>query len=238
MEDEWSSIMQSRSLVAPWVPGQRWVLACQRWLRHRGMPNGCTSGIGREAVSAPAAPPRSARLTISPMRRGTPPDAIHQSEIRYPSCTETVSMPGRPTIFHVAEDAASRDQLAQLPQSGMPWRVESYATMLEFLRVSNHDRHGCLIVDLRQPTVDSLEILRLESASPILVPVILLARPDLDSPGTRGAQTGRCRHRGKAIPGSGPGDYRSTGPGTGSAAASGTLCPPGDSQATAAADLL
>ena len=62
-----------------------------------------------------------------------------------------------PTVFIVDDDAAMRDALEVLLKStGL--RTQSFASADEFLRVYADHQPGCLILDVRMPDMDGLEL--------------------------------------------------------------------------------
>jgi two-component system, LuxR family, response regulator FixJ len=63
------------------------------------------------------------------------------------------------TIFVLDEDGASRDSVVQLAQS-MQVKGRSFATAEEFLGAYDDAQSGCLVTELRLPTMSGLELLQ------------------------------------------------------------------------------
>ena len=62
-----------------------------------------------------------------------------------------------PTVFLVDDDDAVRASLARfLTASGL--QVRSFSSAQEFLAESDRDCPGCLVLDLRMPEIDGLEL--------------------------------------------------------------------------------
>ncbi|MEQ8268980.1 MAG: response regulator FixJ [Parvibaculum sp.] len=61
------------------------------------------------------------------------------------------------TVFIVDDDAAVRDSLRALLESA-GFRVEDFASAAAFLDSSTPERQGCLVVDIRMPDMDGLEL--------------------------------------------------------------------------------
>jgi FixJ family two-component response regulator len=78
-----------------------------------------------------------------------------------------------PTVFIVDDDAGVRDALRLLMRSAdLP--VEAFASAKDFLATVTADRPGCLILDVRMPDVDGLELQRQLAARGSRLPVIML----------------------------------------------------------------
>lgn len=82
-------------------------------------------------------------------------------------------MTSKPTVFVVDDDLGARDSLAYLITSaGLP--VESYASAEEFLNTYDPEQPGCLVLDVRMPTMSGTELHDHMRAHGIGVPVIFL----------------------------------------------------------------
>jgi FixJ family two-component response regulator len=78
-----------------------------------------------------------------------------------------------PTVFIVDDDVALRDALTLLMRSAnLP--AESFAGAREFLARISDDRPGCLVLDVRMPEVDGLELQRQLAARGSRMPIIML----------------------------------------------------------------
>jgi two-component system, LuxR family, response regulator FixJ len=79
----------------------------------------------------------------------------------------------KPTVFIVDDDAALRDALSLLMRSAnLP--TEAFAGAREFLAKINDNRPGCLVLDVRMPEVDGLELQRQLAARGSRMPIIML----------------------------------------------------------------
>ena len=77
------------------------------------------------------------------------------------------------TIFVVDDDAAVRDSLTlMLEQENL--YVEAFATAADFLAAYRTDRFGCIIIDVRMPGMDGIQLQQklIERGSPL--PIIFL----------------------------------------------------------------
>ena len=82
-------------------------------------------------------------------------------------------MTDKPTVFIVDDDAAVRDALGLLMRSAsLEW--EAYAGAKEFLTTDAAERPGCLVLDVRMPEVDGLELQRQLAARGSRMPIIML----------------------------------------------------------------
>ncbi|MBI3864777.1 MAG: response regulator transcription factor [Planctomycetia bacterium] len=83
-------------------------------------------------------------------------------------------MSPQPTVFIVDDDAAVRDSLSLLMHSAnLP--AETFVGGREFLEQVTGDRPGCLVLDVRMPEVDGLELQRRLAARGSRLPVIMLS---------------------------------------------------------------
>jgi FixJ family two-component response regulator len=78
-----------------------------------------------------------------------------------------------PTVFIVDDEPAVRESLRCLLESG-GLRVETYATGGEFLDRYDPARPGCLLLDVRMPGLNGLEVQERLASQPISVPVIII----------------------------------------------------------------
>lgn len=83
-------------------------------------------------------------------------------------------MSRQPTVFIVDDDAAVRDSLSLLMLSAN-LAAETFAGAQEFLERVTLDRPGCLILDVRMPDVDGLELQRRLAERGSRLPVIMLS---------------------------------------------------------------
>ncbi len=82
-------------------------------------------------------------------------------------------MPEKPTVFIVDDDAAIRDALCLLMRSAsLP--VEAFAGAKEFLATVADDRPGCLVLDVRMPEIDGLELQKQLAARGSRLPIIMV----------------------------------------------------------------
>lgn len=82
-------------------------------------------------------------------------------------------MKAEETIFVVDDDAAVRDSLRALLESAA-FRVEDFSSAAAFLGSSAPDRPGCLVVDIRMPDMDGLELQEELVRRRIELPVIVM----------------------------------------------------------------
>src|SRR5579872_7312648 len=82
-------------------------------------------------------------------------------------------MTDQPTVFIVDDDASVRTALSLLMRSAN-LAAELYSSARGFLTSVTADRPGCLILDLRMPEVDGLELQRQLAARGSRLPIIML----------------------------------------------------------------
>jgi FixJ family two-component response regulator len=80
----------------------------------------------------------------------------------------------QPTVFVVDDDEAVCQSLAWLIASA-GLRVECYSSPSEFLEQYDHDRPGCLVLDIRMPDMDGLTLYRHLQARGAAIPVIVIS---------------------------------------------------------------
>lgn len=102
---------------------------------------------------------------------------VPNSTSRYPLQGNPVSSP---TVFIVDDDAGIRYSLAALlSASNLP--SECFAGAKEFLRTFDPDRAGCLVLDVRMPGMDGMQLHQTLGLQKNRMPVIFLtAYGDLD----------------------------------------------------------
>ncbi len=83
-------------------------------------------------------------------------------------------MPQQPTVFIVDDDAAVRDSLSLLMHSAN-LAAETFGGAGEFLERVTIDRPGCLVLDVRMPEIDGLELQRRLAERGSRLPVIMLS---------------------------------------------------------------
>ena len=79
----------------------------------------------------------------------------------------------KPTVFIVDDDGAVRDSLSLLMRSA-GLSSETFAGAREFLAEVTADRPGCLVLDVRMPEIDGLELQRQLAARGSRLPIIML----------------------------------------------------------------
>jgi FixJ family two-component response regulator len=78
-----------------------------------------------------------------------------------------------PTVFIVDDDQAVRGSLRLLIKSA-DLAVEAFASAREFLGAVSADRPGCLVLDVRMPEIDGLELQQQLAARGSRLPIIIL----------------------------------------------------------------
>lgn len=79
-----------------------------------------------------------------------------------------------PKVSVVDDDEDVRESLATLIQS-MEFDVECFASGREFLDQYEHERPGCVVLDLRMPQISGLEVIDALAARNIKVPIIMIS---------------------------------------------------------------
>lgn len=82
-------------------------------------------------------------------------------------------MADNPTVFIVDDDAAVRDALALLIRSAN-LTAAVFGGAREFLEKVPQDRPGCLVLDVRMPEIDGLELQKQLAARGSRLPIIML----------------------------------------------------------------
>jgi len=83
-----------------------------------------------------------------------------------------VSEPG--TVFIIDDDEAVRDSLSWLVRSA-GLQAETFASADEFLRDFGRDRPGCLILDIRMPGMNGLELQSALGGRQFRLPIIIIS---------------------------------------------------------------
>lgn len=83
-------------------------------------------------------------------------------------------MTDTPTIFVVDDDPAMRTALQAAGQH-MHIAVETYPTAMTFLEQFDIDRPGCVVLDLKMPDLDGLEVQRILHERGSCLPVIMIS---------------------------------------------------------------
>lgn len=83
-------------------------------------------------------------------------------------------MPPEPTVYVVDDDQAVCQSLAWLIAAA-DLHVECYSSSTEFLERYRPDRPGCLILDMRMPDIDGLDLYRRLLALGAQIPVIVIS---------------------------------------------------------------
>jgi FixJ family two-component response regulator len=79
----------------------------------------------------------------------------------------------KPTVFIVDDDAAVRDALRLLMRSA-DLATKAFPGAREFLANVTDDRPGCLVLDVRMPEIDGLELQKRLAARGSRMPIIML----------------------------------------------------------------
>jgi RNA polymerase sigma factor (sigma-70 family) len=80
----------------------------------------------------------------------------------------------RATILVVDDDASVRVALSRLLQS-VGYRVETFASAADFLERAPRRGRGCIVLDIKMPTTNGIELQRQLRAADIDLPVIFLS---------------------------------------------------------------
>ena len=82
-------------------------------------------------------------------------------------------MTAKPTIHIVDDDEAIRRSLSfMLKTAGYP--VQLYADGESFLKAADHIDEGCVLLDVRMPGIDGMEVQRRLRARGIMLPVVIM----------------------------------------------------------------
>jgi FixJ family two-component response regulator len=83
-------------------------------------------------------------------------------------------MKSEPTVFLVDDDPSARKSFQFLAES-VGLRVESFESALEFLQKYDPRRPGCLVLDVRMPTMSGLELQQKLIEADIRLPIIFVS---------------------------------------------------------------
>lgn len=78
------------------------------------------------------------------------------------------------TIYIVDDDDAVRDSLRTLLEA-VGWSVQSYESGKEFLNICEPGMRGCLLLDIRMPGLDGLQVQRILSQRGVELPFIVIS---------------------------------------------------------------
>lgn len=87
-----------------------------------------------------------------------------------------------PTIYVIDDDPSVLRGLARLLKSA-GYAVETSAAARDFLAAPPSDRHGCILVDLRMPEMDGLELQQALARAGVRMPLVFISG-DPDVPAT------------------------------------------------------
>jgi len=82
-------------------------------------------------------------------------------------------MTATPTVFVVDDDPAMRDSLGFLIES-VGKKVETFDSAESFLSAYDHERPGCIVLDVRMPGLSGLELMEKLQGDALAPPVILV----------------------------------------------------------------
>lgn len=77
------------------------------------------------------------------------------------------------TVFVIDDDTAVRESMAVLLESA-GFEVEAYGSASAFLKAYQPDRPGCLVLDVRMPQMDGLELQEVLARRHLRVPIIFI----------------------------------------------------------------
>jgi len=101
----------------------------------------------------------------------TDPQRVHKQDDKEATPS---SDPGGPTVFVVDDDEAMRLSLTRLLRSA-DWNVETFASGSKFLERAPLTGRGCILLDVKMPGMDGLELHESLSEAGISLPVIFLS---------------------------------------------------------------
>ena len=79
----------------------------------------------------------------------------------------------KPTVFVVDDDASFRRALERLLGAN-GYQVESFASAMEFINRPAPDRYGCVLLDVRLPDLNGLEVQHLTMTSGATTPIVFI----------------------------------------------------------------
>jgi FixJ family two-component response regulator len=103
----------------------------------------------------------------------TDPQREHDRSSKEPQAEGSLH-PDRLTVFVVDDDEAMRLSLARLLRSA-DWNVETFASASKFLERAPLTGRGCILLDVKMPGMDGLELHEMLSRAGISLPVIFLS---------------------------------------------------------------
>lgn len=98
-------------------------------------------------------------------------------------------MRNKPTVFVVDADGIVRDSVSSLAQT-MNLQCETYASGREFLDNYDPDRPGCLVLEIRIPDINGVQIQERLSREGSLLPIIFLTNHSTVSIAVRALRSG------------------------------------------------
>jgi FixJ family two-component response regulator len=101
----------------------------------------------------------------------TVPQRVHKQDDKKATPS---SDPGGATVFVVDDDEAMRLSLSRLLRSA-DWSVETFASGRKFLERAPLNGRGCILLDVKMPGMDGLELHESLSEAGISLPVIFLS---------------------------------------------------------------
>jgi len=101
-------------------------------------------------------------------------------------------MPADRCVYIVDDDDAVRDSLSVLLEA-KAYAVKSFASAPDFLAVAPSLPIGCLIVDIRMPEMDGLELQRRLIERELHFPMIVITPAVRSMSSSRSANTSPCR---------------------------------------------
>jgi FixJ family two-component response regulator len=105
----------------------------------------------------------------------------------------------RPLVAIVDDDASVRTSTRRLIRS-LGYRAEAFASGEEFLISPLVGRTGCLVLDVRMPDMDGLEVQRQVTARNLAIPVIFVSGRASDEEERRARSAGAIDFLRKPIP--------------------------------------
>lgn len=83
-------------------------------------------------------------------------------------------MPDDPSIVHIVDDDEAIRQSVGFLLRKAGYSVDAYPTGTAFLRAANRDTRGCVLLDVRMPDIDGLEVQARLAERGIGLPVVML----------------------------------------------------------------
>lgn len=79
----------------------------------------------------------------------------------------------KPTVFVVDDDDAIRDSMSMLLKT-VGLQCETYPSAKDFLDAYDHDRPGCLVLDIRMPGMSGMELQELLNERHAITPIVFI----------------------------------------------------------------